>query len=116
MVRDLEEARKKIRETDRMMAELFQKRMEAVRSVAACKKERGLPVLDEEQEKRVLELNISYITDDVLRQYYLIFMKNTMAVSRQYQEDLIRGDVPGIPGLPEVPQKTEACPGEDSKS
>lgn len=108
----MEEARKKIRETDRLMAELFQKRMEAVRSVAAYKKEHGLPVLDKDQEKRVLEQNASYITDDVIRQYYLIFMKNTMAVSRQYQEHLIRGDVPGIPG---VPQKTEARPGEDPK-
>ena len=42
-------------------------------------------------------------------------MKNTIAVSRQYQEDLIKGDIPGIPGIPEDPQKAEACPGEDPK-
>ena len=115
MARELEEARKEIRETDRMMAELFLKRMEAVRSIAAYKKEHVLPVTDKEQEKKVLELNSSYIKDDVLRQYYLIFMKNTIAVSRQYQEDLIKGDIPGIPGIPEDPQKAEACPGEDPK-
>lgn len=115
MAIDLKEARKEIRETDRMMAELFRKRMEAVRSIAAYKKEHGLPVTDEEQEKKVLELNSSYIKDDVLRQYYLIFMKNTIAVSRQYQEDLIKGDIPGIPGITEDPQKAEACPGEDPK-
>lgn len=118
MAIELKEARKEIRETDRMMAELFRKRMEAVRSIAAYKKEHGLPVTDEEQEKKVLELNSSYIKDDVLRQYYLIFMKNTIAVSRQYQEDLIKGDIPGIPGIPgipEDPQKAEACPGEDPK-
>ena len=118
MAIDLKEARKEIRETDRMMTELFRKRMEAVRSIAAYKKEHGLPVTDEEQEKKVLELNSSYIKDDVLRQYYLIFMKNTIAVSRQYQEDLIKGDIPGIPGIPgipEDPQKAEACPGEDPK-
>lgn len=109
---DLEEARREIRETDRLMAELFQKRMETVRSVAAYKKERGLPVLDKEQEKRVLELNTSYITDEVLRQYYLVFMKNTMAVSRQYQQDLIRGEVPGLEG---VPRKAEDCRREDLK-
>ncbi len=112
MAKDLEEARKEIRETDRMMAELFRRRMEAVRSIAAYKKEHGLPVTDEEQEKKVLELNSSYIKDDVLRQYYLIFMKNTIAVSRQYQENLIKGDIPGIP---EAPHKAEACPGEDPK-
>ena len=80
----MEDARDEIRETDRMMAELFQKRMKAVRDIAAYKKEHGLPVFDEQQEKRVLEHNLS-------------FMKAAMAVSRQYQESLIKGDDSGRP-------------------
>ncbi len=91
MSRELEDARKDIREADRMMAELFRKRMEAVRAIAAYKKERGLPITDEQQEQKVLELNTSYIEDNVLKQYYLTFMKNTIDVSKQYQERLISG-------------------------
>ena len=47
---DLEKTRAEIREIDEQMAALFQKRMEVVRDVADYKRERGLPVLDEEQE------------------------------------------------------------------
>ena len=47
----LEDARKIINEVDRAMAELFVKRMEAVETVAAYKKERGLPVLDAAREE-----------------------------------------------------------------
>ena len=41
---DLQESREVIRQVDEEMAKLFVKRMEAVRSVAAYKKERGLPI------------------------------------------------------------------------
>lgn len=90
-MKDIQEARDDIRRADRAIAELFVKRMEAVREVAAYKKARGLPVLDAAQEKRVLERNAAYIEDDVLRQYYLRFLQHTMDVSRQYQERLIEG-------------------------
>ena len=42
------------------MAALFAERMAASRDIAAYKKERGLPVLDEKQEERVLEKNAAY--------------------------------------------------------
>ncbi|MDO5131799.1 MAG: prephenate dehydratase domain-containing protein [Eubacteriales bacterium] len=88
---DLQDARKIIQEADRQMAALFEKRMAAVREIAAYKKERGIPIRDIEQEKRVLERNSAYIGDDVLRQYYLRFMQDTMDVAKQYQERLIAG-------------------------
>lgn len=88
---ELQDARKVIEEVDRKMADLFEQRMEAVREVAAYKRERGLPVLDEKQEEKVLERNCDYIKDEVIRQYYRKFMQDTMAVSRQYQECLISG-------------------------
>ena len=97
MSTSLEEARKQIYEADRGIAELFEKRMEAVRAVAAYKKENDLPVLDEVQEQRVLERNVGLIRDKSLRKYYLSFMKNTMAVSRQYQEDLL-GEAAAVNG------------------
>lgn len=100
MITDIEAARNKIQEADRGMAELFQKRMEAVRAIAAYKKERGLPITDAEQEKKVQERNITYIEDEVLRQYYLTFLQNTIDVSKQYQERLIQGAKVAFSGTP----------------
>ena len=53
----LENARKVISEVDKAIAELFEKRMTAVRAVAEYKKERGLPVLDEAREAALIEKN-----------------------------------------------------------
>ena len=86
---ELQEARDVIQSVDRQMAVLFEERMEAVRKVAAYKKERGIPVLDEKQEETVLTRNCEYIKDEVIRQYYRKFMQDTMKISRQYQERLI---------------------------
>ncbi len=89
---ELEAAREDIKYADRAIAELFVKRMRAVESVAAYKKEHGLPVLDEAQEKRVIERCASYVDDDVLRDYYIQFVENTMALSRAYQHRLLEGE------------------------
>ena len=86
---ELQEARDVIQGVDRQMAVLFEERMEAVRKVAAYKKERGIPVLDEKQEEIVLTRNCEYIKDEVIRQSYRTFMQDTMKRSRQYQERLI---------------------------
>ena len=45
---DLQESREVIRQVDEEMAKLFVKRMEAVRSIAAYKKERGIPIDDKD--------------------------------------------------------------------
>ena len=87
----LEAARKKIQDIDREMAELFEQRMQAVREIAAFKKEHGLAVADEAQELRVLARNVEYIRDEQLKPYYLTFMRDTMTVSKQYQEQLMKG-------------------------
>lgn len=88
---DLEHARAQIKEVDKQMADLFVKRMEAVREVAAYKKERGIPILDAEQEKRVVARNSAYVEDPELRNYYVHFIQDVMAVSRSYQHRLVEG-------------------------
>lgn len=90
-MKDLEEARNVILETDAQMAVLFQKRMEAVRDIAAFKKERGLQVFDKDQEQKVLDRNSSRITNEMIRQYYLTFMQDMLDISKKYQERLISG-------------------------
>ena len=81
----LDEARKIINEVDSQMAELFVKRMQAAEMVYEYKKELGLPVLDQEREDAVIEKNSAMIEDDVLKGYYIEYIKNVMAVSRAYQ-------------------------------
>lgn len=94
----LEEARRKIQDTDAQMAALFQSRMEAVREIAAYKKERGLPVFDKDQEQKVLSRNAPLITDEEIREYYLLFMQDVMDISKKYQERL-NGGKKEIPSL-----------------
>ena len=53
----LEKARSIIDEVDRKMAELFARRMEAVKLVAEHKSERGLPIFDEKREEQVIRKN-----------------------------------------------------------
>jgi chorismate mutase/prephenate dehydratase len=85
MSNKLEEARKIINEADKQMAELFVKRMRAVELVCEHKMEFGLPILDQKREDAVIERNSTLIDDEVLKGYYIDYLKNLMAVSRAYQ-------------------------------
>ena len=87
----LKEARQIINETDRAMAELFEKRMRAAEMVATYKMEHGLEILDAKREAEVIKRNSEYITDDELRSYYVNFIEATMSVSRSYQARLMEG-------------------------
>lgn len=85
VVSKLDEARKIINEADSKMAELFVKRMRAVETVYEYKKEYGLPILDQKREDAVIEKNTAMIDDEVLKGYYIDYIKNLMSVSRAYQ-------------------------------
>ncbi len=87
----LDKARKKINEIDQKMAELFVERMRECEAVAEYKKERGLAILDPSREEEVLRRNGALVEDEVLREYYMTFMRNNMAVSRSYQSRLMEG-------------------------
>lgn len=87
----LEEARKIINEVDAEMANLFVKRMKAVEMVAEHKKIYGLPVLDEAREAAVVRKGSERVDDDTLREYYVSFIKNNMAISREYQYRILEG-------------------------
>ena len=87
----LDDARLIIDEVDAKMAELFERRMRAAEMVAEYKKEHGLKILDAPREEEVVRRSSAYIEDTELREYYVNFLKNTMAVSRSYQDRLISG-------------------------
>ena len=87
----LDKARDTINEVDKEMAQLFQRRMHAAADVAAYKEAHGLPILDQTREAEVISRNASYIEDETIREHYVTFLQNTMAVSRTYQEQLLFG-------------------------
>ena len=87
----LDEARQIINEVDAQMADLFVKRMRAAEMVYEHKKEFGLPILDAAREQSVIEKNTALIEDDVLKGYYIDYIKNMMSVSRAYQYRLQNG-------------------------
>lgn len=91
MSNKLEEARNIINEVDKQMAELFVKRMRAAELVYEHKKELGLPILDKAREEAVIEKNASLISDEVLKGYYIDYLKNVMSVSRAYQYRMQNG-------------------------
>ena len=87
----LQEARSIINDVDSQMAELFVRRMRAAEMVAAYKKANGMPILDAQREEMVIRSGCARIEDEVLREYYISFMRDTMAISRQYQQRLLNG-------------------------
>lgn len=89
----LKEAREIINKVDKEMAELFCERMEASKLVAEYKQERGLPVLDPIREEEVIRKNSEYVAhmDEAVRDCYVNFLRETMAVSRHYQSRLLEG-------------------------
>ncbi len=91
MPNKLDEARKIINRVDSEMAELFTERMRAVETVFEYKKEFGLPISDPEREEAVIEKNAALIDDDVIKGYYIEYIKNLMSVSRAYQYRMQNG-------------------------
>ena len=87
----LEKARRIINDVDAQMAELFVRRMRAAEMVYEHKKEFGLPIEDPAREAAVIERNAALVEDEVLKGYYIDFIKHTMAVSRAYQSRLQSG-------------------------
>lgn len=87
----LEEARETINRVDSEMAKLFTERMRAAEQVAAYKKEHGLPITDAEREATVVRRGAEQVEDPILREYYVRFIQETMALSRAYQTRLLNG-------------------------
>ena len=75
MASKLEKARQIINEVDAEMAALFVKRMRAAELVFEHKREMGLPILDEKREAEVIERNSAQISDEVLKGYYIDYLK-----------------------------------------
>lgn len=89
-MKDLQDIRLEINEIDKEIAKLYERRMDAVTKVAEYKMANGIPVLDQGREDAVIERNSAYITNPEYKPFYVSFLKETMAISRTYQEKLFR--------------------------
>ncbi len=86
----LDEIRKGIGAIDKEMARLFVERMHLAGEVAEYKKANGLPVKDAEREAVLLENNVSLVSDPVMQEYYIPFVKKVIESSSAYQERLLQ--------------------------
>ena len=91
MASKLEQAREIINGVDVEMARLFTKRMRAAELVAEHKRAHGLEILDKAREDELIRRNSALIDDPIIREYYVSFLKSTMAISRSYQARLNEG-------------------------
>ena len=96
----LEEARLKIGSVDKEIAALFERRMALVRDVLAYKRDKGLPILDAAQEERVIAGNLENVSDPQAREYYVLFLREMMRISRAYQSRLLHGMKIAYSGIP----------------
>ncbi|WP_367924208.1 bifunctional chorismate mutase/prephenate dehydratase [uncultured Ruthenibacterium sp.] len=96
---ELLKARAVIDEVDAQMAELFCRRMDAVQSVAAYKKEKGLPVLDASREEAVVAKNLALLPKAEYSELYEDFVRHNMALSRAFQRRMLAMDTVAYQGV-----------------
>lgn len=90
-MKDMAEARTKIGEIDKKMADLFVERMECAKVIAEYKGRNGLQIYDAKREAELLAKNTDYIEELELRPFYRHFMQNMMDVSKSYQHMILEG-------------------------
>ena len=88
--KSLEQLRKEIQATDKEMAALFERRMHLVEGVIRWKMEKSLPILDEEREEMLLHADLANISDPALKEYYELFLRHLMDLSKSYQKRLMK--------------------------
>lgn len=87
----MDELRKQIEEIDEQMIDLFEQRMSVSAKVAEYKKEHGIPVLDKDREKILIERNTGKVKNKELKVYYKDFFEGVLDVSKSYQHKLMEG-------------------------
>ncbi len=86
---ELDKRRESINEIDKKMAHLFEERMVEVKAIADIKMKEGLPILNKDREEALIKKNVSYISNDEIKEYYIDFLKNEIELSKEYQSLII---------------------------
>ncbi len=85
---DLDKFRREINDIDKLMTDLFERRMKCAHKIAEYKKGHNLPIYDEKREKEVIEQNCELLKNESLREYYQKYLVQLMEISKQYQQQL----------------------------
>ena len=83
---DLREIRGKLDDIDSQLIELFSRRMNLVKDVAAYKQEKNLPILDTGREREIIN-RVSLAAGDDLARYAKLLYQTLFSVSRAYQAE-----------------------------
>ena len=89
---ELEQKRLIINSIDEQMIKLFEQRMNIAKDIALYKKLNNLPIVNEEREKTLIDRNISLLNNQELSSYYLDFIKEVIALSKEYQNAIIKNE------------------------
>lgn len=98
-VKDIKYLRGQIDIIDRQLVSLFQQRMEVAKDVAAYKIANGVPVLDPERERQVLEAKAAMVADPQLKTDVAKLYETIMSMSRACQRRVMRDQEPEPPGF-----------------
>lgn len=98
-VKDIKYLRGQIDIIDRQMVSLFRQRMEVAKDVAAYKIANGVPVLDPERERQVLEAKAAMVADPQLKTDVAKLYETIMSMSRACQRRVMRDQEPEPPGF-----------------
>lgn len=90
MTENLEQLRKEITTIDHEMADLFVERMLLIKQIGLYKKEYNLAIHLPQREAEMFEHYLSWIKHKDLKDYYSYFLENIIAVSRNYQNHLLK--------------------------
>ena len=90
---ELSDYREQIDRIDRQLVALFAQRMETSAGIAACKKERGLPVLDPAREQQKLTDVVSQAPEN-MKDYTATLYTMLFELSRCYQNRLLGASSP----------------------
>ncbi len=86
---ELEKARMEIDKEDKIIREAFIRRMAAVKEVIKFKKASSLPILDCVREKTIIDNALAKVEDPKLKAYYERLLTEMLAISRDYQRELL---------------------------
>lgn len=98
-MKDLKQLRVEIDRIDRQLVDLFKERMEVARGVAEYKIANGMPVLDPERERQVLEAKANMVDEPEMKADVNKLFETIMSMSRAHQRAIMKGKEPDPPGF-----------------
>lgn len=97
---ELEKARETINVIDEQIADLYVRRMDAAKQVAAYKKEHNLPVFDPVREKQLIAGETAKVKDPAYRDSYGEFLQFLMDQSKVLQKTILSKGKTAYCGVP----------------